>query len=186
MYKFLPTIIVLLCWPVYLLLFLGRGQRSSQREKKDLSSALGILSQGAGVFIVFSVRRPLFSPLIEPAWPLDLVALLMAIAAVCVSRRALRVLGEHWSLVARVTGQHKLIQHGPFAVVRHPLYSCFFALTLATGIVWTEPLAIPLAMGIFSIGVWIRIRTEEKLLREAFGAEFDDYAKRVPAVIPGF
>jgi protein-S-isoprenylcysteine O-methyltransferase Ste14 len=31
----------------------------------------------------------------------------------------------------------------------------------------------------------IRARSEEKLLRAAFGEEFEDYAKRVPAVIPG-
>jgi len=31
----------------------------------------------------------------------------------------------------------------------------------------------------------VRIRAEERLLREAFGAEFDDYAHRVPAFIPG-
>jgi protein-S-isoprenylcysteine O-methyltransferase Ste14 len=31
----------------------------------------------------------------------------------------------------------------------------------------------------------IRVRTEEKLLRAAFGEEFEEYAKRVPAVVPG-
>ena len=37
---------------------------------------------------------------------------------------------------------------------------------------------------VFSIGTWIRVRSEEKLLREAFGPAFDDYARRVPAVVP--
>jgi len=31
----------------------------------------------------------------------------------------------------------------------------------------------------------IRVRSEEKLLRAAFGAEFEEYASRVPAVLPG-
>jgi protein-S-isoprenylcysteine O-methyltransferase Ste14 len=31
----------------------------------------------------------------------------------------------------------------------------------------------------------IRVRTEEKLLRAAFGQEFEDYARHVPAVLPG-
>jgi protein-S-isoprenylcysteine O-methyltransferase Ste14 len=38
---------------------------------------------------------------------------------------------------------------------------------------------------LFGIGTVIRVRSEEKLLRAAFGKEFDDYAKRVPAVLPG-
>jgi protein-S-isoprenylcysteine O-methyltransferase Ste14 len=42
-----------------------------------------------------------------------------------------------------------------------------------------------IALPIFMIGLVIRVRIEEKLLRAAFGAQFEDYAKRVPAVIPG-
>ena len=38
---------------------------------------------------------------------------------------------------------------------------------------------------IFAIGMVIRVRSEEKLLRAEFGDEFEEYAKRVPAVLPG-
>jgi protein-S-isoprenylcysteine O-methyltransferase Ste14 len=41
------------------------------------------------------------------------------------------------------------------------------------------------AIVIFAIGLLIRVHSEEKLLRAAFGQEFEDYARRVPAVIPG-
>jgi len=46
---------------------------------------------------------------------------------------------------------------------------------------------IPLVAGfvLFMIGLVVRVRTEEKLLRSAFGQEFEKYAKRVPAVLPG-
>jgi len=37
---------------------------------------------------------------------------------------------------------------------------------------------------IFAIGTLIRVRSEEKLLSEAFGAEFEDYARRARAFIP--
>jgi hypothetical protein len=40
------------------------------------------------------------------------------------------------------------------------------------------------AGAVFVIGTTIRIRAEEKLLREAFGGEYADYASRVPAFIP--
>jgi protein-S-isoprenylcysteine O-methyltransferase Ste14 len=112
-------------------------------------------------------------------------AALLAIGAVWISGIALKTLGEHWSFVAGVAAEHQLIQTGPYAFVRHPLYVCFFGLTFATGIVWSQPIALPFAVLLFWAGVWIRVRTEEKLLRETFGAEFDRYAARVPSFIPG-
>jgi protein-S-isoprenylcysteine O-methyltransferase Ste14 len=50
--------------------------------------------------------------------------------------------------------------------------------------VWAEPAAIAVSVVFFWIGVWIRVRTEENLLREAFGEEFDRYVQRVPAFFP--
>jgi protein-S-isoprenylcysteine O-methyltransferase Ste14 len=46
---------------------------------------------------------------------------------------------------------------------------------------------IPLlaASVLFPVGTSIRIRTEERLLREAFGSQFEAYAHNVPALIPG-
>ena len=46
-------------------------------------------------------------------------------------------------------------------------------------------MALLAAVAIFLVGTLIRIRREEKLLREAFGPEFDDYSRRVPAIVPG-
>ena len=42
-----------------------------------------------------------------------------------------------------------------------------------------------MAVVLFAVGLVIRVRSEEKLLRAAFGKEFEEYAKRVPAVLPG-
>jgi protein-S-isoprenylcysteine O-methyltransferase Ste14 len=42
-----------------------------------------------------------------------------------------------------------------------------------------------MAVPVFVLGLVIRVRSEERLLRAAFGEEFEDYARRVPAVIPG-
>jgi protein-S-isoprenylcysteine O-methyltransferase Ste14 len=56
---------------------------------------------------------------------------------------------------------------------------------LATGLAISHWLAALAALLVFIIGTVIRVRSEEKLLREAFGQEFDNYSQRVPAIVPG-
>ncbi len=81
---------------------------------------------------------------------------------------------------------HKLITEGPYADVRNPIYTGMFGMLIATGLAMDHWIATVIAVIIFAAGLVIRVRTEEKLLRAAFGEEFEDYAaRRVPAVIPG-
>jgi protein-S-isoprenylcysteine O-methyltransferase Ste14 len=56
---------------------------------------------------------------------------------------------------------------------------------LATGIAVSYWPALLIALFVFFIGTIIRIRSEERLLRETFGAEFEAYTQRVPALLPG-
>lgn len=37
---------------------------------------------------------------------------------------------------------------------------------------------------LISVGTAIRVRAEEKLLRDQFGAEYEEYARRVPGIVP--
>jgi len=55
---------------------------------------------------------------------------------------------------------------------------------LATGLALSHWVASLPGLILFGIGTAIRIRSEEKLLKEAFGSEFDAYARRVGAVLP--
>lgn len=56
---------------------------------------------------------------------------------------------------------------------------------IATGLATEHWVAMIVAIPVFAVGMVIRVRSEEKLLREAFGDEFEEYARRVPAVLPG-
>jgi protein-S-isoprenylcysteine O-methyltransferase Ste14 len=59
-----------------------------------------------------------------------------------------------------------------------------FGAILATGLAFSRWWNFLVAVIVFLVGNRIRIQAEEKLLRESFGAQFDDYARRVPAFVP--
>jgi protein-S-isoprenylcysteine O-methyltransferase Ste14 len=77
-----------------------------------------------------------------------------------------------------------LITQGPYGIVRNPIYLGMFGLLLATGLAVSRWQALLAGIPLFLIGNQLRIRSEEKLLREAFGEKFAEYARRVPAFFP--
>jgi hypothetical protein len=87
---------------------------------------------------------------------------------------------------ARVCAQaeHRLITNGPYARLRHPIYSGLLLAMLGTAIAGNQVrmyLAIPIAFCAF----WYKSRLEERLLLHAIGARYQQYHQRTRAMIPG-
>jgi protein-S-isoprenylcysteine O-methyltransferase Ste14 len=182
-------VVMVLSWIAFVIVFATQKNAPSLPDKKrDSVSILGIALQGVSYAAVWVIRRPWFTPMFPTnrsvAITLSLVAMVLAVASVWFCGAAVRTLGKQWSLAARVLEGHKLVTDGPYNVVRNPIYTGMFGMLLATGLAVSHWLGLLIAIVVFAIGTFIRVRSEEKLLREAFGVEFDEYAKRVPAVIP--
>ncbi len=190
--NFWPTLafaVVMLSWFAFVILFFTRKKLPTAPEsKRDRASIAGIVLQGISYGIVWSVRRQWFTPIfsVNKSTEITLAVLTMflAITTVWFSSAAIRALGKQWSLAARLVEGHKLVKEGPYSVVRNPIYTGMFGMMLATGLAVSHWIGLLIAIVVFAIGTAIRVRSEEKLLREAFGREFEEYAQRVPAVIP--
>ena len=75
---------------------------------------------------------------------------------------------------------------GPYGVTRNPLYfgSAFLAAGfVAAGRSWT---AGAIVIAYFAVFYYAVMRSEERDVRERFGAAFDEYARRVPLFFPRF
>ena len=114
-----------------------------------------------------------------------LAVFVLMLAAVGLFHASSRTMGKNWSLVARTREDHQLVQTGPFAVVRHPIYVALFLFMLAMAIAYGHTANLILAVPVFAIGTWLRVRHEEQLLRAQFGADYDIYAARVKRFVPG-
>ncbi len=93
-------------------------------------------------------------------------------------------MGANWSLVARTREDHRLVQTGPFALVRNPIYVALLGMICALAIALGHAVNLVLAIPLYLIGTLMRVSIEERLLREMFGQAFDDYARRVKRFIP--
>jgi protein-S-isoprenylcysteine O-methyltransferase Ste14 len=169
---------------------LAIGKRGAARgdSRRDAKSSVGFLLQCVAYGICFLFHRTYFSPLCLMSQPHEeIVAALdiaFTIASVWFCFAAARALGKQWALMARVIEGHQLIRQGPYAVVRNPIYLAMFGMLIASGLAVSRWPALVGAAIVFAVGTAIRIRSEEQLLRETFGATFDDYARRVPAFLP--
>jgi protein-S-isoprenylcysteine O-methyltransferase Ste14 len=190
--EFLPTLVfavMMAAWFAFGILFFARKKAPAAPEsKRERTAILGIVLQGASYGIAWSVHRPFFSPIValSKAFEIGLGVFTMLVAggSVWFVSSAIKTLGKQWSLAARLIEGHKLITEGPYRLVRNPIYTGMFGMLLATGLAVSHWLGLLIAIIVYAVGTVVRVRSEEKLLRGAFGAEFDSYARRVPAVVP--
>lgn len=162
----------------------------ARESKREGTAILGMVLEGAGYFMVWiqPLQRKQFAPFAPESrvveWGLAVLAVAIAAGSTWLVNAASRRLGKQWALAARLVEGHSLIQEGPYHLVRNPIYLGMFGMMLAVGLVMTQWMALLVASLVFMAGTYIRIRSEERLLREAFGDEFEAYTRKVPALIP--
>ncbi len=181
---------VILLWFDFAGVFLLRKKPETTPDKTISSrSWFGLILQGVGFALVWTFRRsPFFSPVIDGQFVLNLIlqifAVLLALGSVRLAMLAIRELGKQWSLQARLIEDHKLITTGVYQIVRHPIYTAMLGMLVATAIVYSHWIVLIGAVIVFIAGTKIRTNLEERLLRDAFGKEFEDWRARVPSLIP--
>ena len=181
---------VLVAWIIIAPRFIrGRALSSKGIKSRDSASRLGIAVQGfafalswMGPWWMFAPRSPAMHPAVA------LLAVGVAFSGSFLVISAIRTLGKEWSLTARITEGHRLVTSGPYSLVRNPIYTGMWGLQLGTCMAysawWLGYKMLAITAVIYYAGTALRVSREEKLLRAEFGSAFDDYAKRVPAIIP--
>lgn len=169
----------------------------SGKTKTQLKTDMGGLHRylsGIGVVLLFlpTARRDgphsLYDMLAGRLWrsssgiDWSLFALTVAAFAFCWWARL--HLGRLWSGFVTLKEDHRIVDTGPYGVVRHPIYSGVMFAALTTALLRATPAAL-VGFGLIAIGFSMTARIEERFLREQLGAEaYDDYSRRVGMLIP--
>ena len=184
-----PLNFVIVGFVVFAAIFLLMAKRSRDKTRKaDQRSIIAILIQALAFAIAWTIVRKPFTPFLPIDWRAQYfvaaIIVLLVLASLVLVTAAVRTLGKQWSLQARVLEHHELIRRGPYRIVRHPIYTGMFGMLIASSLVHGHWLGLVIASVVYYLGTVIRIRSEEKLLREQFGSQYDEYAREVPAFIP--
>ena len=94
-------------------------------------------------------------------------------------------LAEYWSARITIKQDHQLIRTGPYARLRHPIYSGIILAAIGSAVVidqWRCVLGVCLVL----IGYCIKARKEETMLTQQFGDAFREHQKQTGFLIPRF
>lgn len=173
-------------WAAYWLIA-AIGTRRTLRREPLASRLTYVLALGAGGVLIAWHDSPWARLLALRVWPRSalsyLIGLAVLLAGLAFSVWARVHLGRNWSGNVTVKEGHELIRTGPYGYVRHPIYTGILAGVLGTAIC-SGTLRAALGLAIIAAALVVKLRAEERLMRETFPGQYGKYGGEVPALIP--
>ena len=184
----LATIVVNGCWAAFLLLWLfaAFGTKRTVYSEKLGQRLLVQVIIALGVILLFNAPRepyPLNLPFIRQSVAVALLSAAICVCGLAFTAWARLTLGRNWSARVTLKEDHELIQRGPYRLVRHPIYTGIFAMTLGSVLLIGRVGALA-GFLLFIIGFWIKAGSEEALMLQQFPAEYAAYRRRTKRVVP--
>jgi len=131
------------------------------------------------IFVTVYTRAGAFTNI-----PVGIVGVVLMVLGLALRFWSMGVLGRFYSRTLRVVEGHRLVREGPYRFVRHPGYLASLCIWLGSALGLQNAVLICVFLLGFSAVYVYRISVEEKMLREEFGAEYDDYAAHSWRLIP--
>lgn len=149
-------------------------------ETVDKRARWGMALEGVGMALILGSR---FWTAVWPSWRVGIAIIGFALAA-AFSWTATQALGSHLRFDAAIGREHELVQSGPYALVRHPIYTSLLCLLVGVGSLAAPWWLFLAALSALIVGTEIRVRVEDRLLEARFGEQFHEFRKTTRAYLP--
>jgi protein-S-isoprenylcysteine O-methyltransferase Ste14 len=169
-------------WIVWAFPFLFRAPHFQRRQSITVAGPTrwGILLQAAAFAVAFIGARG--AP--RTNGPALACTAILGVAAAVLAWTSVAHLGKQFRIHAGLYTDHELVRTGPYAVVRHPIYTSVLVILLTTIVLLTPWPPGLVAVALCIAGTEIRVRTEDRLLASRFGKQFEEYRRQVRAYLP--
>lgn len=177
-----------LLWSAFLLYWqiMAARVKATQRLEPADSRVVRVILFGTAIVLLWDPAIPIpwlyahYMP--SGFWPFFAGAAMTA-AGLLFAIWARIHLGRNWSRSVTIKEDHELIVSGPYALVRHPIYTGLLTAFLGTAIATTQIRGV-VALILIAVSLWTKLRMEERWMRGEFGVQYESYSQRVAALVP--
>ena len=145
------------------------------------SRALILLTVGGSLIIALYFGYGEFGPL--PDW-VFYPGIFLMLLGVAVRQWAIAVLGRFFSLNVQVVEDHRVVDKGPYRLIRHPSYTGLLITFIGISLAVQSLAALLVLPAVFTVAFGYRISVEEKTLLTELGDNYASYMKRTKRLIP--
>lgn len=183
--------VVLVAGVVMVVIRAPYGQRSreiavAQSRKGTQETVLLTIAWIAFFVPLIWVVSPLFDFADYPLRPAPWLAGMAVLAfGLWLFHRSHADLGPNWSLSLEVREGHRLVTQGLYRHIRHPMYLALVIYGVGQALALPNFVAGPSYLAAMLLLIAFRLGPEERMMREAFGDEYEAYAARTHRLIPG-
>ncbi len=184
-----PRLLFAVFWIAWLVSWIVAAFWANRTEKRAMNAAVVVhriaVLLGAVLMTPWAARRLHMHPLWHVGYDGALVLALLTLAGLLFTWWARIHLGRLWSgSITRKEG-HRVIDTGPYALVRHPIYTGMIFALFATAIA-EATISTLVGAALIAFGLWLKARIEERFLTAELGADaYGAYRRRVPMLVPG-
>jgi protein-S-isoprenylcysteine O-methyltransferase Ste14 len=136
---------------------------------------------------ILAIFTPIFSLADYRLYPIPFsIGLVCLMAGLWLFYRSHADLGESWSLSLEILEGHKLVTHGVYKRIRHPMYTANFLQAVAQMLLLPNWIAGPSCFVAFLLLFMFRVCAEERMMSEKFGEEYARYKSETKRLVPYF
>ncbi len=162
-----------------------RAKGEVLKEEKDDWSFWLIVVGMIAAFYLPALEYLFFTTTLPRTVSLQAVGLLFIFSGSMLFIWARRALGHFYSGHLSVLEGQPLVQSGPYRFIRHPAYAGYLLIVLGLAVGYSSFAGFAAILFVLLPAVIYRIRVEDNLLSEHFGAKFIEYTNKVARLIPG-
>ncbi|MEP6883860.1 MAG: isoprenylcysteine carboxylmethyltransferase family protein [Gammaproteobacteria bacterium] len=115
---------------------------------------------------------------------LRIVGIVVFVAGLAIRWYAIVRLGRFFTVNVAIAADHRLIDTGPYRLVRHPSYTGALMAFLGLGLCLANWLSLVVIVAPILLVFLRRMHIEEAALLQAFGDQYRDYMRRTKRLIP--